>query len=83
MDSGARRWHGRCKVGLRKVVTLEEKRLAEHRRECVGKAVSEVEPSSVATLAESAEGLTRFASLISIDGGDLDLRSFNEQVEVA
>ena len=70
-------------VRLTEIVTFEEKMSIKRARQCVRKAVAELEPSRVAFFAKLLEGPTGEVSLIFIDGHEGDLRFGDEQIEIS
>ena len=55
-------------VRLTEIVTFEEQRSIKRARQCVRKAVAEIEPSRMASFAKLLECPTGEVSLIVIDG---------------
>jgi hypothetical protein len=80
---GARVRNAGSDVGLPEVFAFVKKRLASRDRQCIRKAVTEVEPCRVASLAKPAESQPRQVALLKIDGGYLDVSPIDEQVQIA
>jgi gamma-glutamyltranspeptidase len=70
-------------VRLTEIVTFEEQRSIKRARQCVRKAVAEIEPSRMASFAKLLECPTGEVSLIFIDRHEGDLRFGDEQIEIS
>ena len=75
-SSGEGGWN----IGLGEVVPFEEERFAGHLRECIGEAVTEVQPSRVSALSKIRIRLSCNVRLFLGDGFDGDISASKQRV---